>query len=581
LRWSVLGGAVATAWWISGAGGQTTDVAQPAARAAATPNQIVRENALPGTTAWLSTPTVPQGTIEGYAEPSVERGGVARFHLAASSPVRYRLRVYRLGWYDGLGARELLCLPSCTSDEAAARRVVPAPDANGMVKAGWPVTDTLPIPADWVSGYYMAQYLVTSGPAAGQAARTFFVVRDPPTATSRLLVQVPVNTWQAYNGWGGMSLYDISNAERKRANRVSFERPYNSTIPGAQESLAWELPLVRFLERAGYDVSYQTDLDTSLDPASLMRHRLVVTAGHDEYWSKEMRDAFTVARDNGTNLAFMGANTAYWQVRYEDAGRTMVSYKSLYDPEPNTTLKTAMFRELTPPRYECELMGIQHQGVRLNWPAGDYEVQAAALNDPWLAGTGFNTGSTIRGVVSIETDTIPGNQTAQSSCSHTLTVFFHRELGSDKDGNADAIRYVATSGARVFSSGSHQFAWSLEEPGTDPRVQHGLVDPRLQAFMRNALADLQRPAPPARVVARRRPSNVRIAVTRSVDPRITAIVVKRLTNSGGRTRSTVICRTSATACIDRPPTRAALRYAAVTVDAWGSSTQALSEPLHP
>jgi hypothetical protein len=131
----------------------------------------------------------------------------------------------------------------------------------------------------------------------------------------------------------------------------------------------------------------------------------------------------------------MGANAAYWQVRIEDVGRTIVAYKSMYDPNPDPALKTAMFRELIPPRYECELIGIQHQGARLYWQAGDYTVQAAAVRDLWMRGTGFTPGSVIRGVVSIETDTIPGNQTAASSCGHPLTVFFHRELGGDKDGN--------------------------------------------------------------------------------------------------------------------------------------------------
>ena len=95
-----------------------------------------------------------------------------------------------------------------------------------------------------------------------------------------------------------------------------------------------------------------------------------------------MRDAFDAARDSGTNLAFMGANTAYWQVRYEDGGETMVGYKSVYDPEPDPYLKTAMFRELVPPRYECELLGIQHQGVGLHWQPGDYTVRSDTLARP-------------------------------------------------------------------------------------------------------------------------------------------------------------------------------------------------------
>ena len=95
-----------------------------------------------------------------------------------------------------------------------------------------------------------------------------------------------------------------------------------------------------------------------------------------------MRDAFDAARDQGrVNLAFMGANDAYWQIRLEDGGRTIVAYKSVSDPEPDVTLKTAMFREVG--RRECELLGIQHQGASpLYWKAGDYTVPAGGDRGP-------------------------------------------------------------------------------------------------------------------------------------------------------------------------------------------------------
>ena len=105
-----------------------------------------------------------------------------------------------------------------------------------------------------------------------------------------------------------------------------------------------------------------------------------------------------------------------------------------------------------------------------------------------MQGTGFQSGDTIRGVVSVETDAIPATETAAASCGHSLTVLFHRQLGGDKDGNADAVRYTNFNGATVFASGSHQFAWGLDDfsdvPGSAGR---GTADPRLQAFMKNAL----------------------------------------------------------------------------------------------
>jgi len=227
-------------------------------------------------------------------------------------------------------------------------------------------------------------------------------------------------------------------------------------------------------------------------PASLLRHRLVVVAGHSEYWSRTMRDGFDTARDHGVNLAFMGANDAYWQVQMQDGGRTVMSYKSTSDPNPDPNGKTSMFRELTPPRYECALIGIQHQGVGLYWKPGDYSVVASSLADPWMRKTGFTAKTSLRGLVSVEADTIPGNQTASSSCGHSLTVFFHRELGGDKDGNADSTRYTAPSGATVFASGSHQFSWGLDDFKLDPDQGHGFVSHPLQRFVRNAFDSMLR-----------------------------------------------------------------------------------------
>jgi hypothetical protein len=184
----------------------------------------------------------------------------------------------------------------------------------------------------------------------------------------------------------------------------------------------------------------------------------------------------------------MGANDAYWQVRYEANDRVIVGYKSTADPIADPSLKTILFRALTPPRPECELIGIQHQGGRLDWSGGDYAVVPSSLDNPWFAGTGFDPSSVLRGLVGVETDTIPDAQSADSSCGNKLTVFFHRAMGGDTLGNADAVAYTAPSGAVVFAAGSKRFVWGLADGSLSP--VHGLVDPRLQLFVRNMLNDL-------------------------------------------------------------------------------------------
>src|SRR5690348_9367715 len=117
-------------------------------------NPVQVENRKPGTADWLPA-AAPGRSIEGYAAAVSALPGVGvPLHVSTVPAARYRVVVYRLGWYRGLGARRVECLPSCGTDEQGAPRAVPSPDPNtGRLDAGWPVTDTLRIPRDAVSGY--------------------------------------------------------------------------------------------------------------------------------------------------------------------------------------------------------------------------------------------------------------------------------------------------------------------------------------------------------------------------------------------------------------------------------------------
>jgi hypothetical protein len=422
--------------------------------------------------------------IEGYSsQVSVLPGGTVQLHVSTSPAARYRVEVYRLGWYGGAGGRLIGCLPSCDADEqGVAQPLPPPPDpVTRIVRAGWPVTDSFVVPLDAVSGYYSFKLLLTSGPLAGQSTIVPVIVRAPAGQNATILVQASVNTWQAYNGWGGKSLYSNSSSDGIAANHVSFDRPYDSTF-----FPRYEINLVRFLEREGYDVSYTTDVDTQRDPAELTRHRLVIVSGHDEYWTKEMRDAFEAARGAGINLAFMGADIGDWQMRYEDGERTIVEYRdAALDPILDPALDSVHFADLVPPRPPCTLLGIQYQnGLEFVIdPLRDYTVSAAG--DPWFAGTGFTSGSILPGAVGYEWDAV------QPGCAVPApTVLFHYEGAPS---NGDAVRYTAPSGARVFSTGSLNFVSPLDPYPAPPDGG----DPRLQQFMRNVLADLTGASPAA------------------------------------------------------------------------------------
>jgi hypothetical protein len=402
------------------------------------------------------------------------------------------------------------------------------------------------------------------------------VVRAAPGDHAAILVQVPVNTWQAYNGWGGKSLYTFNSTNEVAAVKASFDRPYAEDVP-VKVVVGLELQAVRFLEREGLDVSYATDVDVDRSPGILLNHRLAISIGHDEYWSKAMRDSYEVALARSTNIAALGANAAYWQVRYEASHRTLVSYRSPdADPVKDTTLRTTQFRSLRPGRPECRLFGVMYQYNAQRWagaPPTSYAL-AAPAEDPWLAGTGLTGADDVPSIVGYEWDTLmPGCFPGR------VTRLFHA-VPTGSDGvpyAADAVRAVARSGARVFASGSLEFAWAL-----DPYGGH-LASQRVQVLMENALDDLTRPAPPRPLDVTLGHAGVSVRAHRRPDPRVRRIAIYV---HPGASRfapedpgAALVCRLPSGACRDhRRPGLS--RYAAVAIDRWGSSEPWYSAPVH-
>src|SRR5262249_36856663 len=143
-------------------------------------------------------------------------------------------------------------------------------------------------------------------------------VRTPSNA-GRIVIVNAVTTWQAYNRWGGYSLYAAASGRfEDRSRAVSFDRPYQAKdMAGAGDFLFFELPLVRLAERSGLPLGYATDVDLHADPHLLDGAQAMITLGHDEYWSAAMRRHATQARDGGVNLAFLGGNEIYRHIRFD------------------------------------------------------------------------------------------------------------------------------------------------------------------------------------------------------------------------------------------------------------------------
>lgn len=443
-------------------------------------------------------PSAPRA-IEGYAsQTSVGPGETLHLHVGTTPDERYRIEIHRIGWYGGKGGRRIACLPlGCTADLGGSARTMPEPDRRtGETRVDWPITDRVVVPAGWRSGYYVAKLVLTTGPHAGRAAAVPFAVRAPAAARPRLLVVLPVNTWQQYNGWGGVNTYTDGAA----AVKVSFDRPY---AHGLNKPLL-DYPVVRFVDQFDYDVGYVTDVDVDRDPSLLLRTRLVVVPGHSEYWTKRMRDGFERARDTGVSLAFLGGNTGYWQTRYGNrTRRTLYQFRSAsLDPTAHPALETVRWRDAPVSRQECELIGVQWQGGHPSTDPGvhAYVVAKGALSHPWFSGTGFRAGDRVRGAVGYEWDAIA------PECARTngrLRVLFHyagrrtpqREgvyTSTFHSTNADLVTYRAPSGATVLAVGSIDFGWTLTGSADGGKVGPGVTraetppDRRMQRLVRNA-----------------------------------------------------------------------------------------------
>src|SRR5947209_5839406 len=157
----------------------------------------------------------------------------------------------------------------------------------------------------------------------------FFIVQPAePGKTTPILLQLSTNTYNAYNNWGGGSLYAFHGRANLQGHRVSFNRPLEGQFR------QWELPFVAWSERNGYTIDYCANSDLEFHPELLDHYKLVLTVGHDEYWSAPMRDHLEDFIGRGGNIAFLSGNTCCWQVRSEDGGRALTCWKQAFTEDP-------------------------------------------------------------------------------------------------------------------------------------------------------------------------------------------------------------------------------------------------------
>ncbi len=320
-------------------------------------NPIVAENELPGTPESVWDVPDPSSNIEGFAvQFSVDVGQTVQFKVNTDASA-YHLDIYRIGYYQGDGAR----LVTTVEPSAALPQDQPDPNfdlaTNSTDASNWGVSASWNVPTTAVSGVYVADLIRDDGTYGEN--QIIFVVRND-ASTSDMLFQTSDTTWEAYNTWGGTSLY-TPDYPAGRAYAVSYERPFaNRTTSQQNFFFADEYPMIRYLEENGYDVSYTSgQFIAETSGADIVDHKIFLSVGHDEYWSQEQFNGVMAARDAGVNLAFFSGNEVFWKTRWvaDDAGDpydTMVCYKetlddAITDPDPGVWTGTWADPRFSPP----------------------------------------------------------------------------------------------------------------------------------------------------------------------------------------------------------------------------------------
>jgi len=264
----------------------------------------------------LPQPNEPRARIEGYTnQQSYIAGDEIVFHMSASTDAidvqieRFGTKTQRV--FEKSGVATML-------------RAIPA-DASSH-GCNWPETFRVKVPADWQSGYYIARFIPHGGEAKANTGSVPFVLRS--AKPGKILLQLSTNTYNAYCNWGGYSLYAYNGRHKIQGRRVSFDRPI------AGQFNQWEAPFVKWAEDAGFKIDYAVNSDLEFHPEILKNYKLVMSVGHDEYWSAPMRDNLEKYIKDGGNVAFFSGNTCCWQVRSEDSGRALTCWKQNYRDDP-------------------------------------------------------------------------------------------------------------------------------------------------------------------------------------------------------------------------------------------------------
>jgi hypothetical protein len=429
---------------------------------------VTAENSLPGDSHWQITKRGAPDAIMGYAGQASVRPGEPIDLYVSTTAREFVVKAYRMGWYNGDTARKV-----AQSRPVRGHRQRPATrtPVTNTVHADWGRSVSLPT-TGWPPGCYMLRLDADTG-----AQRYVPVTVRSPSTSGKVVIKNAVETWQAYNLWGGYDLYSGPGGYNDRSLIVSMDRPYDKS--GADLFMVFERKLVNLAERMGLPLAYLTSIDIATDPHALDGASALISPGHDEYWTPPERANVTAARDAGVNLAFLGSNAVFRRTRLEPSklgpNRLVLCYKTSYRQDPmygrHNWLVTSDYPDPPAPDPEQALIGIQYGG----FPAVvDYVVTAP---DSWMfKGTGVRKGTRFRALVGVEFDRLDRSYTMEQP----VQLLSHSPLTlNGAPSFSDSSYYTHRGGAGVFATGTMRWVESFGRP-----LYHWGITPACSAFTR-------------------------------------------------------------------------------------------------
>lgn len=454
---------------------------------------VAAENKRPGTTAWQIPPTVDPSGIQGFANLSYGSvGDNVSLYVSTASPT-FRVVAYRMGWYQGKGGRQIWASKLVTGQVQSTCPLTPG--VNMVSCDNWTASLSMPITRAFVQGDYLLKLVGTGG----QESYVPLTVWDP-TSTATYLMINRTFTEEGWNAYGGYSYYQGEGACApgtnsypvcNRARVVSFDRPYASGN-GASDFLSNEYPLLQYSEEHGLDTTYVSDVTLDANPQIALRHKAILSLGHDETWSLNERMAVQSAQAQGVNIVFFGAAAVLRHVRLQSSplgpDREEVNYRdSSEDPlnTPGNQLNVTGNTWASPPTSwsEVPLVGEVYSGYLTGGNVAAFVVSDASA---WIyKGTNLANGASVPGVVQSDIDHVGPGQTG----SQQIQVLGHSPVPL-----ASVYTNQGTWGGVTYSDMTYY---------TDPKSQAGVVDTGTVNWI-NAMAPCaaSSPACPAALVQR-------------------------------------------------------------------------------